>query len=67
MSAMALFARKDPPDVTLQDKPLAEPEPAFGKGRPLTGFFANLTPEQKARALAYKGEENHGDSGFQKR
>lgn len=28
------------------------------------GFFAGLTPEQQAAALAYRGEENHGDPAF---
>ena len=63
----AVFARKDPPEVTLQDKPLAEPEPVFGQGRPMTGFFATLSAAQKARALAYRGDENHGESEFPKR
>jgi len=57
---MALFARKDPPEVKLQDKPLAVPEPVYGQGRPMTGFFARLSPEQKARALAYRDKEDHG-------
>lgn len=29
--------------------------------RPLTGFFARLTPEQQATALAYDGPEDFGD------
>jgi hypothetical protein len=56
-----VFAKKPLPEVTLQDKPLAEPDPVYGQGRPMTGFFAQLTPAQKALALAYRGEENHGD------
>ena len=32
--------------------------------RPATGFFAHLTDCQKARALAYRGDENHGDEAF---
>lgn len=28
--------------------------------KPMTGFFASLTDEQKASALAYRGPENHG-------
>jgi hypothetical protein len=50
--------------VTLQAKPLAEPEPVYGKERPLTGFLATLTNEQKARVRAYSGDENHGDPEF---
>jgi hypothetical protein len=43
------------------DKPLPEPEPVNAKARPMTGFFATLSAEQKQRALAYRGDENHGD------
>lgn len=53
--------------VTLQAKSLAEPEPAFGKERPMTGFFAGLSAEQKKKALAYKGPESHGDPAFFKK
>jgi hypothetical protein len=53
--------------VVLQDKPLAQPEPDFGQPRPMTGFFSGLTAAQKASALAYTGEENHGEPDFQKR
>lgn len=35
-------------------------EQAHEKGRPMTGFFATLTHTQKAKALAYRGDENHG-------
>lgn len=31
------------------------------EARPMTGFIATLTDEQKAAALAYDGPENHGD------
>lgn len=50
--------------VKLQDKPLAAPEPVFGAPRPLTGFFAGLSADQKKLALAYCGEESHGDPAF---
>lgn len=50
--------------VRLKDKPLPEPDPMNAKARPMRGFFAGLTAEQKKRALAYRGEENHGDSAF---
>ena len=53
--------------VTLQDKPLAAPEAVFGTPRPMTGFYAGLTPEQKKLALRYDGEENHGDAEFQRK
>ena len=32
--------------------------------RPARGFFATLTPEQQARALAYTGPDSHGDPAF---
>lgn len=34
--------------------------------RPMVGLFASLTPEQQARALAYRGPDNLGekDNGF---
>lgn len=35
----------------------------FPMPRP-AGFFATLTPEQQARALAYTGPDSHGDSAF---
>jgi hypothetical protein len=41
--------------VTLWDKPLPEPEPAFEpRAREGRGLFALLTPEQRARALAHR-------------
>lgn len=52
--------------VVFTPKALPEPEPVYGKPRPTTGFFANLTPEQKKRVLAYRGEENHGDPKYAK-
>ena len=51
-------------NVRLVDKPLPEPEPVNAKARPMTGFFAGLTPEQKKQALEYRGEEAHGDREF---
>lgn len=30
----------------------------------MKGFFEGLTPEQQKAALAYRGEENHGDERF---
>ncbi|WP_156418460.1 hypothetical protein [Aureimonas sp. D3] len=43
---------------------LKEPQLACGPERPMTGFFAGLGPEQKRRALEYRGPENHGDLEF---
>jgi hypothetical protein len=47
--------------VTLRDKPLPDPEPAFAHSRRVVGLRALLTPEQRARSLAYTGEESFGD------
>ena len=53
--------------VRFEDKPLPEPEPVNATARPMRGFFAGLTEEHKRAALAYRGEENHGDQAFQRR
>ncbi len=50
--------------VQLLDKPLPEPEAVNAKSRPMTGFFAGLSAEQKKQALSYRGEEAHGDKEF---
>lgn len=34
--------------------------------RPMTGFLATLTDEQRAAALAYRGPENHGADEFRR-
>jgi hypothetical protein len=49
--------------VTLQDKPLAEPELVCVERR-MTGFFAGLTADQKRRALEYTGDDHTGDPSF---
>lgn len=49
----------------LAGRPVSEPEPVYApQPRAITGFFASLSPEQRAYILAYKGEENHGDLEF---
>lgn len=50
--------------VTLRHRDLPEPEPVYGAARPMTGFFATLSPEQQKRALSYRGQENHGGPEF---
>lgn len=50
----------------LTHKPLPAPERVYGKPRPMTGFLATLTDEQKKRALEYTGPENIGDKEFAK-
>lgn len=58
--AYGYWARK----VMVEAKPLAEPEAAFGKPTPMTGFWASLSDEQKRRALEYDGPQDHGDPEF---
>jgi len=55
--AESLFGRR----VTLQDKPLDAPEPAFACGRKVVGLRALLTDDQRKRTLSYQGEESFGD------
>lgn len=61
MNAVARAAAKLYQRVTLQGKPLAEPEPVYGRPRPVVGLFAQMTPEEQKAALAYRGPEYHGD------
>ena len=46
---------------TVKRASLPEPEPINHRPRPAVGFFAGLSADQKAKALAYKGPEDHGD------
>ena len=48
------------------DKPRQEPEPFCANPRPMSGLFGSLTSEQKAKALAYRGAEEHGDQDLLK-
>jgi len=50
--------------VTVRDKPAREPERAFSTPREMRGFFASLTPEQKARALAHRGNDELRDPEY---
>ena len=43
---------------TPKNLPVAEP---METPRPMTGFFASLSPEQKAAALSYCGPEDLGE------
>jgi hypothetical protein len=38
--------------------------PWWHVSRPMTGLFSSLTAEQRKRALAYEGSENHGDPAY---
>lgn len=49
--------------VTLHDKPLPEPEPAYAdEPREPVGLFARLTVEQREYVLNYKGSDLLSDS-----
>lgn len=37
-----------------------EPEPVTATPRPMIGFFATLSDQEKRAALSYRGPENHG-------
>lgn len=43
------------------------PEPLYERERPMTGFFATLSPEQRAKVRAYKDEDNLGGNEFRRR
>jgi hypothetical protein len=43
-----------------QSHPAPEPEPVRPQSRPMTGFLATLSAEQRAAALSYCGEDRHG-------
>ena len=63
MNALARLAHDLMARVWVAEKPLPEPEMACTP-RPVVGFFAGLTIEQKAKALAYRGPEDFGDEQF---
>lgn len=48
------------------EQKLSEPEACYGKPREAKGFLATLTPEQRAKALAYRGSENFGDDAYRR-
>jgi hypothetical protein len=49
--------------VTLTDKPLAAPEPDYEAApRPAVGLFALLSSEQRAKVLAYTGDDHMDDA-----
>ena len=45
----------------------AKPSPAAEAGRPMTGFLATLTPKQREEALAYRGDDTHGEPALSTR
>jgi hypothetical protein len=46
--------------ITLQPKQPAAPEPLRPQGRPMTGFMATLSAEQRKAAMEYCGPDTHG-------
>jgi len=62
MNAFA-FARSFFRRTVAVDTP-SQPEPLPQKRKPMTGFYASLTKEQKEKALKYQGPENYGDPAF---
>lgn len=61
MHALARLAHDLMSRVRFLEKPLPDPEPVTDSARPVVGFFAGLSASQKAKALAYRGPESHGD------
>ncbi len=51
--------------VTLQAKPLAEPE-MLCKPREMKGVFDSLSAEQRERVLNYDGPQDFGDDEFRR-
>lgn len=66
---MLFFNRAQKPSIelvcqgeTMDDQSRKDPEPVYHAERPMAGFWAMLTAEQKAKALAYRGPDNLGPS-----
>lgn len=64
MNALAKLGHSLMNRVRYSAKPLPAPEPINATPRPMTGFFAGLSAEQKKAALSYKGPEHHGSDEF---
>ena len=61
MRAFAAFKKWSVQAVRVTPKASPEPERVYGSTRKMTGFLATLTPAQRERALAYRGEDTFGD------
>jgi hypothetical protein len=59
---LAKFVREAQYRLTHSGKPLPEPEPAYGKSRPMTGL--GLSADQRKRAKTFTGNISHGSVGF---
>jgi hypothetical protein len=64
MLALDWFRRKR--GALLQSPPPPEPEPLYECERPMTGFFASLTPNQLERVLGETDCENLGPEEFRR-
>jgi hypothetical protein len=67
MEALANWFKERFNSVTLHPKPTPEPEPVRAAARPVTGFFALLTDDQRKAMLAYCGDDSVGAEEFQRR
>lgn len=63
MNVLAQLLQGFSSKVTLRPK-LARSEPVRSAARPMTGFLALLTEDQRKDALAYRGEDSHGSDEF---
>ncbi|WP_442582641.1 hypothetical protein ACSBOB_12135 [Mesorhizobium sp. ASY16-5R] len=50
--------------ATLREKTAAFSELSTEKPLPNVGLLSKLTPEQRKKAFAYRGSENHGSDEF---
>lgn len=66
MNALATWFKERFSGVTLHSKPLPEPEALRPAARPVTGFFALLSDEQRKAVLANCDDDFHGSSEFRR-
>jgi len=64
MNAFARLKKWGSKAVRLAPKAPRQPERVFGSPRKMTGFLATLTPEQRERALGYRGDDTFGDEAL---
>jgi hypothetical protein len=64
MNALARFTDAVVASATKVDVHPTTYEPRVKPARPMTGFLALLSPEERAAALAYDGPQDHGDEAF---
>lgn len=62
MSQLLAWLSDLPRKVQLQGRPPVEPEPLRADGRAMTGFLSTLSTEQREAALAYCGDDAHGET-----